>query len=114
MAVEISYHDEFVIIRTNDNANVSLNLAIVYELIEEHIKKECKVFAFGFANLKFLYSKEIAMLISCIEHVKLNHGTVVFIEITNEISDLINIIDFEGDILYFKTEQDLISNSFIR
>lgn len=110
MAIEINYKDPFVIFKTKDNVNVNSDLTKIYMLIEEHIQRGFSSFAFGFAQNTFLYSNEIAQLISCVELTKAHHCSVVFIDINNEFSDLISIIDFEGDITTCKSEQDLMPN----
>ena len=108
MLIEAGDKGSYKVLRIKEDLSVNSDLTELRSIVNDYIAKGSKDFAFSFTKNSFLYTRSIAVLITCSELIKENNGRIAIIEANDDILDLLNLIDFDSMIKVYPNEEDLV------
>ncbi len=110
MQIEIYRKGIFQVLRLKEDIGLNTDMYDLKAVIEAQISQNICHIAIAFTQDSYLYTKSIAVLISCSELIKDVGGSLAIIEANRDIIDILSVIDFDKLIKMYKNEEDLIQN----
>jgi hypothetical protein len=110
MKIDIYQKASYLVLRLKEDVGLNSDLGELKSCIEQQLSKGATYIAIAFTPQSYLYTKSIAVLISCSEIIKDAGGHLAIIEANGDILDILSVIDFDKMISLFKTEEELLTN----
>lgn len=95
MHIEISDYSAVKVLQVSEDLDINSDITELRFVVEQQLQLGNLHFAFSFTKNSYLYTRSIAILISCAEMIKEQHGTLAIVNANEDILDLINLIDFD-------------------
>jgi anti-anti-sigma regulatory factor len=109
MEMEIYKKGTYTVLRIKEDVGLHTDLGVLKSVIEKQVAKGEQNIAVAFTQQSYLYTKSIAVLISCSEIIKDANGHLAILEANNDILDIMAVIDFDKMIILYKSEEDLVA-----
>ncbi len=110
MDIEIYKKGNYQVLRLKEDVGLSTDLEELRTVIEHQIAQGNSRIAIVFTQQSYLYTRSIAVLISCSEIIKDAGGHLAIIEPNSDITDILSVIDFDKMIGMYASEADLITS----
>jgi hypothetical protein len=110
MNITIYKKGKYQLLRIVDDVGLNTDLSELKSAIEDQLSHGETMIAVAFTPQSYLYTKSIAVLISCSEIIKEAGGHLAIVEANRDILDIFSVIDFDKMIKICKNEEDLQEN----
>jgi anti-anti-sigma factor len=110
MEIDIYTKGKYRVLRLKEDVGLNTDLKELKSCIEGQLSQGKTCIALAFTQQSYLYTKSIAVLISCSEIIKDAGGHLAVIEANRDILDILSVIDFDKMISLYKTEEELVSS----
>jgi anti-anti-sigma regulatory factor len=110
MNIDIYKKGKYQVLRFKEDVGLNADLSELKFAIEGQISHGETMIAVAFTPRSYLYTKSIAVLISCSEIIKDAGGHLAIVEANRDILDIFSVIDFDKMIKICKSEEDLLEN----
>jgi hypothetical protein len=107
MDIDIYKKGKYQVLRLKEDVGLNTDLVELKSVIEQQLAQGITYIAIAFTQQSYLYTKSIAVLISCSEIIKDASGHLAIIEANKDILDILSVIDFDKMISMFATEAEL-------
>ena len=108
MKIDIYKKGKYQVLRLMEDVGLNTDLSELKSEIERQLSQGVSNIAVAFTQQSYLYTKSIAVLISCSEIIKDAGGHLTIIEANKDIIDILSVIDFDKVIEMHKSEADLL------
>jgi anti-anti-sigma regulatory factor len=108
MNIDIYKKGKYQVLRLKEDVGLNTDLGELKSAIEYQLSHCATSIALAFTQQSYLYTKSIAVLISCSEIIKDAGGHLAIIEANRDIMDILSVIDFDKMISMYSTEAELI------
>jgi anti-anti-sigma factor len=108
MNIDIYKKGKYQILRVKEDVGLNTELSELKSVIEKQLAGGNLFIALAFTQQSYLYTKSIAVLISCSELIKDAGGHLAIIEANRDILDILSVIDFDKMISLHASEADLL------
>jgi anti-anti-sigma factor len=111
MDIDIYKKGNYQLLRLKEDVGLNTDLSELKAVIEQQLSQGVSNIAVAFTQQSYLYTKSIAVLISCSEIIKDAGGHLAIIEANKDILDILSVIDFDKVIKMYESEADLLEGS---
>jgi len=111
MQIEVYEKGKYQLLRLKDDVGLNTDLGELKIAIEAQLSKGVSNIAIAFTQKSYLYTKSIAVLISCSELIKDAGGHLAILEANRDILDILSVIDFDKMIVLYNSEADMVTGT---
>ena len=97
----------YLVFRIQEDVGLHSDLSELKQQIDHKLSTGTQHIVIAFTPNSYLYTRSIAVLISCLESIKDHNGSLAIMEANNDILDILSIIDFDKMIKIVKSESEL-------
>jgi hypothetical protein len=111
MIIDVYKKGNYQVLRIKDDVGLNTDLGELKSAIETQLSQGVSNIALAFTPQSYLYTKSIAVLISCSELIKDAGGHLAILEANRDILDILSVIDFDKMIVLYNSEADMMTGA---